>query len=73
MTTLPPLPVTGAWLPGDEPGQRRFFTFATDRRFALDCGIALSDVVIAYETWGELDADASNACLLYTSPSPRDL
>ena len=64
MTTLPPLPVTGAWLPGDEPGQRRFFTFATDRRFALDCGIALSDVVIAYETWGELDADASNAILL---------
>ena len=33
-----PLPVTGAWLPGDEPGHRKFFTFATDRRFALDSG-----------------------------------
>ena len=57
MTTPPPLPVTGAWLPGDEPGHRQFFTFATDRRFALDCGVALSDVVVAYETWGRLDAD----------------
>ena len=26
------LPVTGAWRPGDPPGRRRFFTFATDRR-----------------------------------------
>jgi len=64
MTTLPPLPATGAWLPGDEPGHRKFFTFATDRRFALDSGVALSDVVLAYQTWGRLDADASNAILL---------
>ena len=64
MTTPSPLPVTGAWLPGDEPGHRQFFTFATDRRFALDCGVALSDVVVAYETWGRLDADGSNAILL---------
>jgi len=64
MTTLPPLPATGAWLPGDEPGHREFFTFATDRRFALDSGVALSDVVLAYQTWGRLDADASNAVLL---------
>ena len=61
MSTDRPLPVTGAWRPGDEPGHRRFFTFATDRRFALDCGVALSDVVVAYETWGRLDADAANA------------
>ncbi len=58
------LPATGAWLPGDEPGHRQFFTFATDRRFALDSGAALSNVVVAYETWGRLDADASNAVLL---------
>jgi homoserine O-acetyltransferase len=56
--------VTGAWFPGDEPGHRRFFTFATDRRFALDSGVALSDVVVAYETWGRLDADAAHAVLL---------
>ena len=64
MTNSSPLPATGAWLPGDEPGQRQFFTFATDRRFALDSGIALADVTVAYETWGHLDADASNAVLL---------
>ena len=64
MAASTPLPVTGGWLPGDEPGHRQFFTFATDRRFALDCGVALSDVVVAYETWGHLDADGSNAVLL---------
>ena len=64
MTNVPPLPATGAWLPGDEPGHRQFFTFATDRRFALDCGVMLSDVVVAYETWGRLDADAANAVLV---------
>ena len=56
--------VTGAWMPGDPPGHRKFFTFATDRRFALDSGVALSDVVQAYETWGTLDAAASNAVLI---------
>lgn len=63
MTTTP-IPVTGAWLPGDPVGTRRFFTFATDRRFALDSGTALSDVTLAYETWGTLNDDASNAVLL---------
>lgn len=62
--TNTPLPVTGAWLPGDPIGTRRFFTFATDRRFALDSGTALSDVTVAYETWGTLNDDASNAVLL---------
>jgi homoserine O-acetyltransferase len=64
MTNVPPLPATGAWMPGDDPGQRKFFTFATDRRFAVDCGVMLSDVVVAYETWGRLDADAANAVLV---------
>ena len=64
MSPSAPLPVTGAWMPGDAVGQRRFFTFATDRRFALDSGATLSDVVVAYETWGSLDADGANAILL---------
>lgn len=59
-----PSPVTGAWRPGDHPGHRRFFTFATDRGFALDSGETLREVTIAYETWGTLDADRSNAVLL---------
>lgn len=64
MTSSTNLPATGAWLPGDEPGQRKFFSFAHGRRFALDSGAALADVVVAYETWGQLDADASNAILV---------
>jgi homoserine O-acetyltransferase/O-succinyltransferase len=59
-----PLPVTGAWRPGDPPGSRRFHTFATDHPFAVESGAVLCDVTIAYETWGTLNADASNAVLI---------
>jgi homoserine O-acetyltransferase len=59
-----PYPVSGAWQPGDHPGHRRFLTVAADRPFALDHGGRLSDLTMAYETWGELDADASNALLV---------
>jgi len=59
-----PLPVTGAWRPGDPPGRRRFHTIATDRPFALEGGGRLTDITTAYETWGTLDADAGNAVLV---------
>jgi len=59
-----PLPVSGAWRENDAAGSRRFFTFATDRGFALDSGVSISDVTLAYETWGALDADGANAILL---------
>lgn len=58
------LPVTGAWRPGDPPGRRRFVTFAKDRPFVLEGGGMLSDITIAYETWGELTPDADNAILI---------
>ena len=54
-----PLPVTGAWRTGRPVGHRQFLTFATDRPFALDGGVTLRDVTVAYETWGTLDDDAS--------------
>ncbi len=59
-----PLPATGAWSVGDPVGQRQFFTFATSHPFALDSGAVLEDVTLAYETWGRLNADASNAILI---------
>ena len=62
--SLGPLPVTGAWQPGDLVGDRRFQTFATDHPLVLEGGGRLSDVTVAYETWGELDAAASNAVLV---------
>lgn len=59
-----PYPASGAWFPGDPVGARRFFSFAKDRPFSLEGGGSLRDVVIAYETWGELNSDASNAVLV---------
>src|SRR3954468_6862118 len=60
----PLLPVTGAWRPGDPVGRRRFVHLGTDRPFVLEGGGLLQDVAIAYETWGELNGDASNAVLV---------
>lgn len=38
--------------------------------FPMNRGGALVDPTIAYETWGELDAERSNAVLLFTGLSP---
>ncbi len=57
-------PVTGGWSSGDPPGRRQFATLFTDRPLALRAGGALSSITVAYETWGSLDADASNAILV---------
>ena len=58
------LPVTGAWLPGDPPGNRQFFTLDRPHSFELEGGGALREVTVAYETWGQLAADGSNAVLV---------
>jgi len=58
------LPVTGAWRPGDPAGPRRFVPLGIDRPFVLEGGGRLRDVEVAYETWGELAADGSNAVLV---------
>ncbi|MBN6034450.1 homoserine O-acetyltransferase [Amycolatopsis sp. 195334CR] len=54
--------MTGAWRPGDPPGRRRWVT----RRDAvrLEGGAELPGFSLAYETWGTLNADASNAVLI---------
>ncbi|MCC5952859.1 MAG: homoserine O-acetyltransferase [Acidimicrobiia bacterium] len=59
-----PLPVSGAWQPGDEPGGRRFATVVADRALQLEGGDSLATVTVAYETWGTLDADGANAVLV---------
>jgi homoserine O-acetyltransferase/O-succinyltransferase len=54
------------WRPGDEPGARRFVTFRGDGRrgFAFEGGDHLSEVTVAYETWGELNAERTNGVLI---------
>jgi homoserine O-acetyltransferase/O-succinyltransferase len=59
-----PYPVSGGWSVDNEVGNRKFHTFATDRNFSLEGGGSLRNVTIAYETWGTLNADASNAILV---------
>jgi len=54
-------PASGAWRTGDDPGDRQFVTIGD---LQLESGAALPGVTIAYESWGELNADASNAILV---------
>jgi homoserine O-acetyltransferase len=58
------LPASGSWQPGDPAGDRQFLTLPTDRAFVLEGGGILRHVTVAYETWGELDADGGNAVLV---------
>jgi homoserine O-acetyltransferase/O-succinyltransferase len=57
-------PVTGAWMPGMPTGRRQFFSFPHDRPLALDGGGTLSDITLAFETWGTLSPEADNAVLI---------
>jgi homoserine O-acetyltransferase len=58
------LPASGGWREGDPPAWRRFAEVSPERSFALEGGGRLERVTLAYETWGVLDATASNAVLV---------
>ena len=58
------IPATSAWLEGDPPGNRQFFRFGEGRRFVLESGDHVESPTLAYETWGSLNSDASNAVLI---------
>jgi homoserine O-acetyltransferase/O-succinyltransferase len=55
---------TGAWHAGLPSGTRKFLHFPAERPIALDNSKTLQDVTVAYETWGELNKEKSNAILL---------
>jgi homoserine O-acetyltransferase/O-succinyltransferase len=59
--TAPP-PATGAWREGDPAGGRRWVRL--ERSLPLEFGGELPAVSVAYETWGELAPDGSNAVLV---------
>jgi homoserine O-acetyltransferase len=44
--------------------ETQFFTFAEDEPFCLESGATLGPVTIAYETYGRLNVDRSNAILV---------
>ena len=53
--------VTGAWLESHDPGDRLFLKIGN---LQLESGEVLSDITIAYQTWGQLNGDKSNAILV---------
>ncbi len=59
--TAAPPPATGAWREGDPVGRRRF---ADVGDLPLQLGGVLPQVRLAYETWGTLAPDGSNAVLV---------
>jgi len=57
--------VAGVWQAGDPVGQRQFVTlFTVGDGLSLEAGGTLGPVTVAYETWGRLDAGATNAVLV---------
>lgn len=55
-------PVTGAWRSGDPVGNRRFVQIG---EFTTEAGEVLPSATIAYEQFGELNEDRSNAILVF--------
>ena len=55
-------PATGAWRDTDPPGRRRWLPLPAP--LPLEAGGLLPGVRLAYETWGTLAADRSNAVLV---------
>ena len=53
--------VTGAWLESHDPGARQFLKIGD---LLLESGEKLADITIAYQTWGKLNSEKSNAILV---------
>ena len=53
--------VTGAWLESYDPGERKFISIAS---LELENGETLSDITIAYQSWGSLNTSGDNAILI---------
>lgn len=55
----------GVWQPGDDPGGRQFARLVgPGQGMPLEGGGSLTEVTVAYETWGQLDPARSNALLV---------
>ncbi|MFG2120149.1 homoserine O-acetyltransferase [Streptomyces sp. NPDC048710] len=59
---VPLPPATGAWREGDPPGRRRWYV--AHQPLPLEAGGELPGLRLAFETWGRLAPDRSNAVLV---------
>ena len=55
------LPVTGAWRENHDPGERQFIKIGD---LELESGEVLTNITIAYQSWGELNKNRDNAILI---------
>lgn len=55
---------SGAWRTGDHPGRRQFVTLFHTAPLRLESGQTFGPITLAYECWGQLNAQRSNAILL---------
>ena len=58
--------MTEQTLPPDSVGivETQYFTFADDAPFVLESGASLGPITLAYQTYGQLNADRSNVVLI---------
>ncbi|WP_330455699.1 homoserine O-acetyltransferase [Streptomyces sp. NBC_00820] len=61
-SAVPLPPASGAWREGDPPGRRRWHL--REKPLPLEAGGELPGVRLAFETWGRLAPDRSNAVLV---------
>ncbi|MFF4979417.1 homoserine O-acetyltransferase [Streptomyces sp. NPDC001046] len=61
-SAVPLPPASGAWREGDPPGRRQWHRHGGP--LTLEAGGELPDVRLAFETWGRLAPDRSNAVLV---------
>ncbi|MET7656526.1 homoserine O-acetyltransferase [Streptomyces sp. NPDC005486] len=61
-TGVPLPPASGAWREGDPPGRRQWY--AARKPLPLEAGGELPGAQLAFETWGRLAPDGSNAVLV---------
>ncbi|NBM15165.1 homoserine O-acetyltransferase [Streptomyces sp. GC420] len=62
VTRVPLPPASGAWREGDPPGHRQWYE--PRQPLPLEAGGRLPDPRLAFETWGRLSDDRSNAVLV---------
>ncbi|MEU6515446.1 homoserine O-acetyltransferase [Streptomyces sp. NPDC046978] len=61
-SAVPLPPASGAWQEGDPPGRRQWYE--RDEPLSLESGHELPSMRLAFETWGRLAPDRSNAVLV---------
>ncbi len=63
---MSPTPIPGTWQVGDDPGRRQFVELKGNgnQGFVFESGASLPRVTVAYESWGQLNQDRSNAVLV---------